>query len=228
MTPFRRASSRYAASPQPETPYQRAGQAWDERIGSARVQARSWRLMAFGCLALAAGSVGALAWQSERGTVTPWVVEVDALGRPSAVGPAMEGARPTDAQVAYHLAQFIADVRSVPSDPVVMRQSWLRAYDHAAGEAVLALNAYAAEADPFVRAAREQLTVEVASVVRASPRSFRVEWVERRFTGGAEAGASRWTAILAVELKPPRDPDALRRNPLGVFITALSWSKELS
>jgi type IV secretion system protein VirB5 len=26
---------------------------WDERIGSARVQAKNWRLMAFGCLTLA-------------------------------------------------------------------------------------------------------------------------------------------------------------------------------
>ena len=50
---FKRAVQRYGRTPEPETPYQRAGQLWDERIGSARVQARNWRLMAFGCLALA-------------------------------------------------------------------------------------------------------------------------------------------------------------------------------
>ena len=44
------ASVRYGRTPEPETPYQRAAQAWDERIGSARVQARNWRLMAFGSL----------------------------------------------------------------------------------------------------------------------------------------------------------------------------------
>ena len=36
---FRRPTVRYGGTPEPETPYQRAGQAWDERIGSARVQA---------------------------------------------------------------------------------------------------------------------------------------------------------------------------------------------
>ncbi len=41
MNPFRRPSSRFGREPVPETPYQRAGQAWDDRIGSARVQARS-------------------------------------------------------------------------------------------------------------------------------------------------------------------------------------------
>ena len=52
---FKRPSLRYARTPEPATPYQRAAQVWDERIGSARVQARSWRLACFGALALSAG-----------------------------------------------------------------------------------------------------------------------------------------------------------------------------
>lgn len=44
---FKRAVQRYGRTPEPETPYQRAGQVWDERIGSARAQARNWRLMAW-------------------------------------------------------------------------------------------------------------------------------------------------------------------------------------
>ena len=47
---FRRASIRYGRTPEPETPFQRAEQVWDERIGSARVQARNWRILAFGNL----------------------------------------------------------------------------------------------------------------------------------------------------------------------------------
>ena len=49
---FRRPSVHYGRMPEPVTPYQKAAQIWDERIGSARVQARNWRLMAFGCLTL--------------------------------------------------------------------------------------------------------------------------------------------------------------------------------
>jgi type IV secretory pathway TrbF-like protein len=52
MNLFRRPSVRYARTPEPETPYLKAAQVWDERIGSARVQAKNWRLMAFGSLAL--------------------------------------------------------------------------------------------------------------------------------------------------------------------------------
>lgn len=57
---FWRATSHYGESPSPETPYQKAGQVWDERIGSARVQARNWRLMALALLAALIATSGAL------------------------------------------------------------------------------------------------------------------------------------------------------------------------
>ncbi|WP_306121076.1 MULTISPECIES: VirB8/TrbF family protein, partial [unclassified Roseitalea] len=87
MSLFKRPSVRYATRPEPVTPYQKAAQAWDERIGSARVQARNWRLMAFCCLALSGGLAVALVWQSTQGTIVPYVVEVDELGQAQAVAP---------------------------------------------------------------------------------------------------------------------------------------------
>src|SRR3546814_4256209 len=73
---FKRPSTHYGKTPEPETPYQKAVQIWDDRIGSARVQAKNWRLAAFGSLLLASGFAGALVWQSARGTIVPWVVQV--------------------------------------------------------------------------------------------------------------------------------------------------------
>src|ERR1041385_4390652 len=104
---FRRASQRYGQTPVPVTPYQRAAQVWDERLGSARVQARNWRLMAFGCLGLATGpGLGLLRIASES-RVTPYGVEVDKLGAAVAVGPAERDWTPTDAEIAWQLARFI-------------------------------------------------------------------------------------------------------------------------
>ncbi|MGY3079291.1 type IV secretory pathway TrbF-like protein [Bradyrhizobium sp. LM6.10] len=77
---FKRSAVHYGRMPEPVTPYQRAAQVWDDRIGSARVQAKNWRLMAFASLFLSAGFAAALVWQSAQGTITPWVVEVDQLG----------------------------------------------------------------------------------------------------------------------------------------------------
>jgi len=224
---FKRASVRYGKTPEPETPYQRAAQAWDERIGSARVQARNWRLMALGELALVAGLSAALVVQSARGTVTPWVVQVDRLGQAQAVEPAVADYRPTDPQIAWHLARFIENVRSIPADPIVLRQNWLRAYDFTTDRGAAALNDFARANDPFARVGREQVAVEISSVIRTSENSFRVAWIERRYQEGQLAATERWTAILTVVLQTPRDAERLRKNPLGVYVHALNWSREL-
>ena len=223
---FRRPSLRYATTPEPVTPYQKAAQVWDERIGSARLQARNWRLMAMGCLALSAGLSAALVWQSARGTVVPYVVEVDNLGAAQAVAPAIADFRPTDPQIAWHLARFIENVRQLPADPVVLRQNWMRAYDFATDRGAVALNDHARREDPFARVGDTQVSVEISSVIRASESSFRVAWIERRYVGGQLAATERWTAILTVVIQPPRTAERLRANPLGVFVHAINWSRE--
>ncbi len=225
---FRRPSIRYGQSPEPVTPYQRAAQVWDDRIGSARAAAKNWRLAFFGCLVLSGGLSAGLVWQSARGHITPWVVEVDKLGAAQAVAPADVDYRPTDPQIAFHLARFIEGVRSVPADPIVLRENWLRAYDFTTDKGALALNDYARSNDPFALVSKVQVAVDVSSVIRASNDSFRVAWTERRYSDGALAETSRWSAILTVTVQTPRTPDGLRKNPLGVFVNALNWSKELS
>jgi len=227
MNLFRRPSVRYARTPEPETPYLKAAQVWDERIGSARVQAKNWRLMAFGSLALAGGFAAALVWQSTQGTVVPWVVQVDKFGEAQAVASAVSDYRPTDPQIAWHLARFIEQVRSIPADPVIVRQNWLRAYDYTTDRGAIALNDYARGNDPFAKVGKQQVSVEISSVIRASPESFRIAWLERRYENGQLSGAERWTAILTVVIQQPRTADKLRANPLGVFVNAINWSKEM-
>jgi type IV secretory pathway TrbF-like protein len=224
---FRRASVRYGRTPEPETPYQRAAQVWDERIGSARVQAKNWRLMAFGSLLLSCGLAAGLVWQSTHGTVVPWVVQIDQLGEARAIAPATADYTPSDPQIAWYLARFIKDVRAAPADPVVVRQSWLQAYDFTTTAGAAALNDYARANDPFAKLGKQQIAVDVSSVIRASTDSFRVAWVERRYQDGALADTTRWTAILTIVIQPPTDADRLRKNPLGVYVNAINWSKEL-
>jgi type IV secretory pathway TrbF-like protein len=223
---FKRSAVHYGRTPQPVTPYQEAAQVWDDRIGSARVQARNWRLMAFGCLFLAAGFAGALVWQSVQGSITPWVVEVDRLGEARAVAPATSTFKTTDPQIAFHLARFIEHVRGLPMDAIVLREDWLQAYDFTTDRGAAALNDYARNNDPFTKVGKVQVAVEVSSVIRASPDSFRIAWIERRYENGQLAATERWSAIVSVVVEPPRDIDRLRKNPLGIYVNAINWSKE--
>src|SRR4029077_18372322 len=75
--PFHRPSVRYSNTPEPVTPYQKAQQVWDERLGSARVQASNWRLAALGATALSTVLGLTLATVIGRAGVVPYVVEVE-------------------------------------------------------------------------------------------------------------------------------------------------------
>ncbi len=118
-------------------------------------------------------------------------------------------------------------VRSLPADPIIVRQNWLEAYDFTTTAGAVALNDYARANDPFSKLGKQQIAIDVSSVIRASPDSFRVAWVEHRYQDGALADTTRWTAILTVAIEPPTDADQLRKNPLGIYVNAINWSKEL-
>jgi len=71
------------------------------------------------------------------------------------------------------------------------------------------------------------VTVQITSVVRASDTSFNLRWTQRRFVNGAAAGLERWTAVASIIHQTPRTEERLRKNPLGLYVNSLSWSREL-
>ena len=64
-------------------------------------------------------------------------------------------------------------------------------------------------------------------MIRASSESFRVAWIERRYDNGQLVVTERWTAILTIVIETPSNADRLRKNPLGLYVNAINWSKEL-
>jgi type IV secretion system protein VirB5 len=118
-------------------------------------------------------------------------------------------------------------VRSIPIDPIVLRDNWLEAYDYATDRAASALNDYARIKEPFANVGRTSVAVEVTSVVRASESSFQLRWIERTYMNGTLSSTERWTAIVSIVLQAPKDVARIRKNPLGVYVDSLDWSREL-
>jgi len=224
---FRRSSVRYGTTTPAETPHQHAGQVWDRRIGEPVVQARNWRLMAFGELLLLIVVMAGYICLSAQSRITPYVVEVNKLGQATAVAPASSDYHPSDPQIAWYLAHFITEVRGIPADPIVLRQNWLDAYNYVTDKGALALNDFARTNDPFTKIGKEQVAVEVSSVIRASDDSFRVAWIERHYVDDTLASTERWSAILTIVIQTPTNADRLKKNPLGIYVRALNWSKEI-
>lgn len=224
---FKRASVRYSATPKVETRYHAAGQIWDQRLGGLAAQARQWAAMA-GVLAVLCLSLGAgLIWQSLRSHIVPYIVQVNARGEVKGIGAVLPVA-PTDAQIAHTLERFIRNVRSIPIDPIVLRDDWLEAYSYVTARGATALNDYARAAEPFKHVGQASTSVEVVSVVRASKDSFQIRWVERKFQQNSPVSTEHWTGIFTLQIKMPVDELQLRKNPLGVYVDALSWTRELS
>ncbi len=227
LNAFRRPNDRYGSSAPIESPYQRAAQEWDNRIGSSVVQAKNWRLAAFGAIGLAALALGGFIYQSSHTTIATYVVPVDKYGRPGRIELADKAYSPTTAETGYFLADWIQLTRSKSIDPIVIRDNWTKAYRFVAGPAIGQLNDYAKTHDPFANAGSQAVNIQIVSVLPRSPNTYQVQWRETTFDQGVSSAAANWTGLLTVKIDPPKDEAELRANPLGIFITSFQWSQEL-
>ena len=222
--PFR-APPRATTAEAPDTPYRRARQEWDARMGAAVLSARAWRLTAMAGLALAAALALALAIVALQKRTFVHVVEVSPEGQVLSVRAAGDWS-PTETQQAYFIGRFVRLVRSLPTDGVVLRENWLDAYKFLTPQAAARLSEITREDDPFLRLGQVARTVHVRSIVMRSANTWQVSWSEQSAGSVGEPPRSLYTGLFTIEMTPPRTADQVASNPLGIFITDFSWSRD--
>ena len=193
---------------------------------------RNWQLVAFGSLALLALSVVGLVTLALQSRVVPYVVEVDRLGRAEAIAPAEAVPAVSDRVVTAAVARFVADIRTAYPDPVAQRDAVYRAYAHVASDARGYLESYFSDPanDPRQQGKGYRRAVEVTNVlpvpggVEGGPTTYRVQWNEREESPREGVRERAWEGYLSVTVAPPATTEAVERNPLGVYVTDLSWS----
>src|SRR5258708_27588841 len=128
---------------------------------------RNWQLVAFGLLGVLAIVVVAFVRLASETRITPFVVEVDKLGRAMAFGPAEQTVQTDPRIVEATLSLFIRNVRAVSSDPVIERELLYRAYANTTGKARLFLDGYFSvpEHDPRVLGRSFTRAVEVDAIL---------------------------------------------------------------
>ena len=42
---------------------------------------------------------------------------------------------------------------------------------------------------------------------------------------GRDTGTEKWQAVVSTELHPPEKADTILRNPLGLYITSVNWTR---
>ncbi len=222
--PFRAPAKSFAPE-EAATPYRRAQQEWDARMGSAVLSARTWRRVAFACLALLAVLIGALTLVALQQRTFVHVVEVDPQGQVLTVREADGRWTPNEAQTAYHLGRFVRLVRSLPTDGLVLRENWLEAYKFLTPQAAAQLTEIARQDDPFLSLGRVGRTVYIRSIIARSDRSYEVSWIERSTNGAGMNDGEAFSGVFTVTTRPPRTADDIAVNPLGLLISDFSWSR---
>ena len=227
MSTFQRATDRYGDSSPPGSPFMRAAQEWDRRIGEPVVQARNWRMAAFASFALAALAVGGLIYQGATKQVATYIVPIDRYGQPGRIELAGRAYTPTTAEIGYFLADWVTKTRSKSIDPIVIRDNWTGAYHFVVGQGIGQLNDYAKAHDPFANAGQQAITVQVVSVLQRSPSTYQAQWREATYDQGVATTTANWTGLFTIKIQPPTTEAEVRANPLGVYITAFQWSRDL-
>ena len=223
-------SRTHSEAPGRPNPYLAARREWDERYGDLVTRARNWRLMALlsGLIALMATT--GIVWLSVRSHVVPFVVLVDNLGRSVASGIADQTEPGDDRLKRASVFNWVENLRLVTTDGVAQRKAIDRVYSQiASGSAAQTfISDFFRNDPPFKRAQTTTVSVEVKSVLPTSDRTYEIEWSETtRDLYGAVKATDLWKGSLSVAVNPPKDEHEARINPLGIYITDMSWAKVL-
>ena len=211
-----------------ENPYLRGRQEWLERHGGYLQRAAQWRLMALGCLGVAAIAVSANVFMARQYKVVPYVVEVDRLGKASAVARADLAAPVPERMIQAELSEFVANWRTVTADLDLQQRMVGRLAFFTTGSAKGQLRQWFEANNPYDRARQGHL-VQVAVKglpLPVSKDSWRVEWVEtvRNHAGALMEEPQAWEATFAIQVQPPASDEQILRNPGGIYVTGLSFS----
>lgn len=217
-----------------EPAYLRGRAEFDSVFSDLAKGKRNWQLIAFGAMGVSAVLAIGLTTLATQSRITPYVVEVDKLGRAQEFGPA-ERLNLTDQRVVTsELAGFVRDIRSVVADPAAQADIVRQAYAFVAESAAPFLNAYfsAPANDPRVLGRDVTRLAEVSGVLPvpgAAPgtQTWKVSWTETTLprAGGGQPTVSAWEGYFTTRTVPPTTADRITVNPLGLYVTSINWTQ---
>jgi type IV secretion system protein VirB5 len=209
-----------------ETPYLRAKQVWDGRIGDAYAHARNWRIMAFCMVGVSVIFAAGFVYEATRTKIATYYVPISEIGKPGKVVLANNTYTPTNAAITYFLSNWVRTSFAKPLDPIVLRENMLRSYSVLRGKAFTTMTEWANQNDPMKEIGHIARTVTVDAILQRTDTTWEVDWSETTFTDGARSGVARYTGLFSVDSAPPTNQTELMANPLGLHLNSVTWSRE--
>jgi type IV secretion system protein VirB5 len=200
-----------------QTPYIRARQEWDERFGDQIKSRNNWRLAAFLSMATALVCVTGMVAIGYRSNTVPYVVALDDVGRAVPVIPAKQVAVKDVRLQEAVVARWVTNLRTVIADAVAQRRLVDEVY------------AETGKNSPFDLLTKETVDASVESIVQQSPKTYEVAWTEvSRDLNGNLMSSHRYRAFVSVVTQEVTDARQALVNPLGLYVTNLTWGEVVS
>ena len=216
----------------PRNPFLDARSEWNNVNGSVLASRQAWMVTAILALLVTFASVAGMIYVGSQSKIMPFVVEVDKAGTVIGGGTVDMNPKASDRVKQAFVASFITQARMVTPDSSLQRKALdfvfavMRPTDPAGVKLTEYYNA-TPQSNPFARAEKEMVDVQITSVIAASESTWEVEWIETsRGRDGAVLQRQQMRALVTVATDPSRITNnaEMRRNPLALFVTDVSWS----
>ena len=214
------------------SPYLAARREWEERYGGYVSAAKSWKITAFISLLIALiASVGAIYLANQK-EVVPYIVEIDKTGKVQQVQRANAADQITqDRIIKAQLSEFIGKIRNVVLDARLQRQNVMEAYVYLRKNtpAFTKITAFFRKNDPFTRAKKNTVFVEIVRILPLKEKAYQIEWKETVMDrkSGTTTNVYSYKVVVYISLAPPNNEGDILKNPIGLIINDLNWSKEI-
>ncbi len=210
------------------TNYQQAYEEWDQRIGSAKVQARNWRLACLLSVAVSILLIICILMQLNTQQRYVYVAEVKPQESVVNIRPVTKAYIPSVAQKEAFIGGFIKNIMSIPLDPVVLRNSWLEAFQFISSKAKIQLNQFAQDYKAFSSIGTLTKSVNIVNINAVGNNSYDFTWSVRTINkDGKTIDITLYSGIFTlVEDIPPQTLQEMLVNPLGLRIGYFSFNKK--
>jgi type IV secretion system protein TrbF len=212
---------------EPLTPYEKAKLLWDARMGVAKNQAQSWRLIAFLSLILLGISMAGNVYLGAQSKSIPYVVEVKSSGEASVLGTASDLiGQAQERAIKFFLSRFVMLSREIPADAVLLRENMNKLFQLVSVQGKTLLTDKFSEKSPSQEFMEKNRALKIASVLAVSNGVYQVDWFEAEYDKkGQKIAEYPMRGTFKIALLEPKSEAQIKENPLGIFIDYFSWTK---
>jgi type IV secretory pathway TrbF-like protein len=219
--------SAISSSNEVTSPYQRAKEAWDQRIGSARIQAYNWRLATFVSLALLGVSLLGNIYLGSQSKVISYVVELKPTGEAGVLGSAIDlSAQSSENAAKFFIRRFVMLAREIPADAVLIKRNMEKLFQLVSVQGKSLLAEIFRAQSPAKEFQEKNRALRISSVLAVSDGVYQVDWFEAEYDkNGQKIAEYPMRGTFKIAWLQPKTEEQMHENPLGIFIDYFSWTK---